>query len=877
MGERVDIVVSETGSAQVASNISQIAAAADTAAASVDKVQSSSAALATTAAAASTPLQNTAVAATSATQGMTNLAPATTAASAGLQGMADSAGAATIASNALGFALQFVGGIIAALATEKVVEAYGHLADEFTGIVNRLKLVSTSSKDLAEREQELLEVADKTRGSFAESANLYAKVALASDNLGIESKDLIPVIQTVNEIISLSGATASQAKNGLFQFTEGLEAGTFQGVHLKALLMDLPLLGKSIAQGLGTTTAGLREMGKQGQLSAKEVLDALEKVGPKIEKQFESMKPTISQATQVLKNNVLDLIGTFDQLNGNSARTANTILFISDHLKDFARAIGVAIVAVASFAAAQVALAVQSALVTYLANVLTGLRTYIALSEAAGIQTTILSRLMATASIATQGFGGSIAALWAIIRANPFSVIITLIGAAAAALYFFGNQIKLTSDGSITALGAVVGILKTLWDLLKTVGSYVAVVFTPIWNALSAVIVGAFNAAVTGIKALLDFLGTLIPSLQGASSSLGSFGDTLVKNMKDATTNLQDATLASKDFGDGFAKAGDHVSASAEKVKKSVKGATDELVQMGRVIAENIPPFENLVIAQDKAKAAAERAKEAMKLYAEDVKKAADAVDYLATHTRNAMGDMVAVTDEWARRSGAAFNAVKNGADSLAKSTDTALGATSSAVSSSGGGGGGSSGGGGGGGATTGSRNFSIYTAPDDNQVEAFFKAAGGQDTGIIGAINSLGQEIASGNSFAAGHDIVEVWKRASIQSDAVKNVIKAQFPFLVSAFQGAGLAFANGGSFMVGGSGGTDSQLVQFLASPNEQVNIQTPAQQRELAAALAGAGGGRGKTVIVNMNVSTPDANSFRRSQNQTLLQLKGKLNMV
>jgi hypothetical protein len=44
---------------------------------------------------------------------------------------------------------------------------------------------------------------------------------------------------------------------------------------------------------------------------------------------------------------------------------------------------------------------------------------------------------------------------------------------------------------------------------------------------------------------------------------------------------------------------------------------------------------------------------------------------------------------------------------------------------------------------------------------------------------------------------------------------------------------FANGGEFRVGGSGGTDSQLVAFKASPNETVTVRTPAQQ--------GAGGGQ------------------------------------
>ncbi len=42
-------------------------------------------------------------------------------------------------------------------------------------------------------------------------------------------------------------------------------------------------------------------------------------------------------------------------------------------------------------------------------------------------------------------------------------------------------------------------------------------------------------------------------------------------------------------------------------------------------------------------------------------------------------------------------------------------------------------------------------------------------------------------------------------------------------------LGFQNGGSFNVGGSGGPDSQVVAFRASPNERVTVQTPSQQRQ------------------------------------------------
>jgi hypothetical protein len=59
----------------------------------------------------------------------------------------------------------------------------------------------------------------------------------------------------------------------------------------------------------------------------------------------------------------------------------------------------------------------------------------------------------------------------------------------------------------------------------------------------------------------------------------------------------------------------------------------------------------------------------------------------------------------------------------------------------------------------------------------------------------------------------------------------------LGSLFGGIGklLGFANGGSFGVGGSGGIDSQLVAFRASPNETVSVTKPGQD------MGGGGAGR------------------------------------
>lgn len=89
--------------------------------------------------------------------------------------------------------------------------------------------------------------------------------------------------------------------------------------------------------------------------------------------------------------------------------------------------------------------------------------------------------------------------------------------------------------------------------------------------------------------------------------------------------------------------------------------------------------------------------------------------------------------------------------------------------------------------------------------------------------------------------------------SDQIMEANRSGTPLNVSEF---GQGYATGGSFMVGGSGGTDSQLVAFRASPDERVTIETPAQQR------AGSGG-----VTINVNVASGSPSAIIAAIKQAL----------
>lgn len=89
------------------------------------------------------------------------------------------------------------------------------------------------------------------------------------------------------------------------------------------------------------------------------------------------------------------------------------------------------------------------------------------------------------------------------------------------------------------------------------------------------------------------------------------------------------------------------------------------------------------------------------------------------------------------------------------------------------------------------------------------------------------------------------------------------------SLFSGSGNAltglipgFAEGGQFTVGGAAGRDRNLVGLRLTRGERVNVETPAQQRQ---DVIGGKSVPAQNVSLSFQITTPDADSFRRSQSQ------------
>lgn len=214
-----------------------------------------------------------------------------------------------------------------------VVNQLRQLADAYTTIQNKLRLTTTDQSNLNAVFNELQNISMRTRSSLEANAELYAKVSTATKDLGISQKEVLQFTESLNKAIKISGATASEAEGGLRQLAQGLASGTLRGDELNSVLENLPAVADVIAKSLGVTRGELRQLGADGKISADTILEAFRKARVELDEKFLKIAPTASEGFVMLKNQLLETVGVLDQAVGGSSLLGSSLQDLTGFLK----------------------------------------------------------------------------------------------------------------------------------------------------------------------------------------------------------------------------------------------------------------------------------------------------------------------------------------------------------------------------------------------------------------------------------------------------------------------------------------------------------------------------------------------------------------
>ena len=208
--------------------------------------------------------------------------------------------------------------------------------DAYTGLQNRLKLVTDSQAELNTAMNDTFGIAQKTAATWDSVAMVYQRFADNADRLGISMKQTAALTETVSKAISVSGGSAASAEAALMQFGQALASGVLRGEEFNSIAEQAPGLLKAIAFGLNTNVGSLRAMAQDGKITGDVLVDALGKAKPYIDDLFNRTDFTISQSFTKLSNEVTKFVGEAGKGSGAASALSDSIGFLAKNLSTIA-------------------------------------------------------------------------------------------------------------------------------------------------------------------------------------------------------------------------------------------------------------------------------------------------------------------------------------------------------------------------------------------------------------------------------------------------------------------------------------------------------------------------------------------------------------
>lgn len=212
-------------------------------------------------------------------------------------------------------------GAFAAIAAGVGLNELRKVADDYTKIMNSLKVAGVKDADLSGTFDKLFASAQRNYAPLDALATLYGRVSAAQTTLKASSDDVMRVTDITAQALRVGGTSAKEASGALLQLGQALAGGKLQAEEYNSLLDGMRPLLQAAASGMveaGGDVAKLTALVKDGKVSSEAFFRAILAGAPVLEDKLAGATTTTEQAFQRLQNELTKAVGEFDRVVGVS-------------------------------------------------------------------------------------------------------------------------------------------------------------------------------------------------------------------------------------------------------------------------------------------------------------------------------------------------------------------------------------------------------------------------------------------------------------------------------------------------------------------------------------------------------------------------------
>ncbi len=236
---------------------------------------------------------------------------------------------ATKSMDALSVATRQLAGYMAGLVT---VSAAINRMDLYTGINNKLKLVTNSQEELNRAMADTFDIAQRSASSWGAVNDVYSKYMSNAKTLNLTQEQTAKLTEITSKAVAISGSNAESASAALFQYGQALDGGVLRAEEFNSLVDGAGGLLNAMAKGLGVTRGELRQMMLDGKLTGEVITKALLKAGDSVDELYGKTDKTISQSLGMLSNAITKFIGEAGKGSGTAQVLSGSIQTLAGNL-----------------------------------------------------------------------------------------------------------------------------------------------------------------------------------------------------------------------------------------------------------------------------------------------------------------------------------------------------------------------------------------------------------------------------------------------------------------------------------------------------------------------------------------------------------------
>lgn len=231
-------------------------------------------------------------------------------------------------SSALSLATAFAGGF--------AITSIINTADDWGQMASRVKMAVNSVEGSIDNYQNvqkrLLEISNRNAKSITDSQELYIATASSMRDLGYSTNDTIDFIEAMSNSYTINATSAEKVQSSINAINKAMITGKVTSNDWKSIMASTPNVVEALSNSLKKDEAIIKQLGMSGQISMRQLADAMIKVKDETGKLADNMGNTVKDGFTQISNSFGTLIGELNDSAGITRGLASGLKIIADNI-----------------------------------------------------------------------------------------------------------------------------------------------------------------------------------------------------------------------------------------------------------------------------------------------------------------------------------------------------------------------------------------------------------------------------------------------------------------------------------------------------------------------------------------------------------------